>query len=87
MSTFRLAKSPNTGGLQLQICHGERWVHYCYVVDAAQALSIVGETDPDLLEIARADLMTPVLDGKSDPSVVAPIDRDAVRELRSARRK
>lgn len=77
MKAFRLARVNHSGSRQLQRRVDDLWIHYCYVTGPAQALEVVAEMDPDLLDTARADLADmEVLDARQDPSLDAPIRRD-----------
>lgn len=83
MKTFRLARVNHSGSRQLQLHVDGQWIHYCYVTGHSQALEVVADADPDLLETARTDLADmAVIDARNDPSLEAPIRRDLMARIK-----
>lgn len=50
----------NEGGQQ-------EWVHYCIVKNAAQALEVVREKEPEAISQAERDLAAPVIGSRQEP--------------------
>lgn len=45
----------------------QEWIHYCIVRNAAQALEVVQDKEPDAAKQAEADLKEPALGSRDEP--------------------